>query len=141
MPKPGRAEQRDGAAGLGAEALHRREPGDLRAHRLHDAPAAEQRAEPHRRLAGDHNPERHVEFAAEHGPLREQQHGDDAHRLLRVVAAMAERIERSRDELQVAESVVDGAGRGTRNIHDTASTEKAPEKIRSSATARSRAPS
>src|SRR5215211_4039360 len=30
----GREEQRDGAAGLGAEALHRRQAGDLRAHRL-----------------------------------------------------------------------------------------------------------
>ena len=40
------------AAGLGAEALHRIEPRDLRAHRVDDAPAAEQRAQRHRRLAG-----------------------------------------------------------------------------------------
>ena len=38
--EPGRHEQRDGAAGLGAEALHRRQLGDPQAHGAHDAPAA-----------------------------------------------------------------------------------------------------
>ena len=37
--------------------------------------------------------------------------GNDAHRLLRVVAAVAKRIERSRHELQPAERAVDGKGR------------------------------
>ena len=36
--------------------------------------------------------------------LREQQHGDDAHGLLGVVAAVAERVERGRNELQHAEA-------------------------------------
>ena len=70
----------------------------------------------------DHHPERHVERLAQHA-LRIEQHGDDAHGLLRIVAAMAERIERGRDELQHAE----GAGRRqtaccARTVHDTAST-------------------
>ena len=52
-------------AGLGAEALHGRELGDLRAHGVDDAPAAEQRAERHRRLTGQDHPERHVKAAAQ----------------------------------------------------------------------------
>ena len=50
--EPGRAEQHDRAAELGAGALARRDPGDLRAHRVDDPPAAQQGAEAHRRLAG-----------------------------------------------------------------------------------------
>src|SRR3546814_1688641 len=45
-------------------------------------------------------------LAAEH-PLRIEQHGDDPHRLLRVVAAVAQRIERGRDELELAIALVD----------------------------------
>ena len=116
----GRAEQRDCPAGLGAESLHRGQARDLRAHRVHDAPAAEQRAQAHRGLTGDHHPERHVEFAAQ-VPLRVEQHRDDAHGLLRVVAAVAERIERRRDELQVAEGAVDRSlAVARRSSHDTA---------------------
>ena len=48
-----------------------------------------ERAQRHRGLAGQDHPERHVEVAAEHA-LRVEQDGDDAHRLLGVVAAMAE---------------------------------------------------
>ena len=62
------------------------------------------------RVAREHDPERHVELAAEIA-LRVEQHGDDAHGLLRVVAAVAERIERRRDELQRAEDAVDRKGR------------------------------
>ena len=68
------------------------------------------RAEPHRGVAGEHDPERHVELAAEIA-LRVEQHRDDAHGLLRVVAAVAERIERRRHELQRAEGLVDRKGR------------------------------
>jgi hypothetical protein len=39
----------------------------------------------------------------------DEQHEDDAHGLLGVVAAVAERIERSRNELEAAETSVDGA--------------------------------
>ena len=62
-----------------------------------------------------HDPERHVELAAEH-PLRIEQHGDDAHRLLRVVAAVAERVQRRRHELQYAEAPVDGERRRARRL-------------------------
>jgi len=47
-----------------------------------------------------------MEFAAELA-LRKEQHGNDAHGLLRVIAAMAERIERRRDELQMPKAAVD----------------------------------
>ena len=40
-------------------------------------------------------------------PLREQEGCDDAHRLLGVVAAMTERVERGRAELQDAKGAVD----------------------------------
>ena len=80
-------------------------PGYLGSHCMHDAPAAEQRPQPHGSLAGYDDPKRHVEFAAEL-TLREQQNGNDAHGFLRVVATMAERIERSGDELQGAKSAV-----------------------------------
>ena len=52
-------------AGLGAEALLRRQAGDLRAHGVDDPPAAEQGAQRHGRLAGQHHPERHVELAGQ----------------------------------------------------------------------------
>ena len=58
----------------------------------------------------EHHPERDVELAAQHA-LRIEQHGDDAHRLLRVVAAVSERIHRRREELQDAEPAIDRIGR------------------------------
>ena len=58
MPRPVASEQRDGAAGLGAEAADRLQLGDAHAHRLHDAPAARQRAEAHRGVARQHDPQR-----------------------------------------------------------------------------------
>ena len=63
----GREEQRHRAAGLGAEAADRLQLGDLHAHRLHDAPAAGERAETHRRLAGEHDPERNVGIRVKSG--------------------------------------------------------------------------
>ena len=102
----GRREQRNGAAGLGAKPLERREPRDPRSHRVNDAPAADQRAQTHRGVARQHHPVRHVKLAAEIA-LRVEQHRDDAHRLLRIVAAVAERVERCRHQLQRAEDFVD----------------------------------
>ena len=46
-----------------------------------------------------------MECAAQH-PLRIEQHGDDPHRLLRVIAAMSQRIERCGHQLQLAEHPV-----------------------------------
>jgi hypothetical protein len=45
MPEVRRGEERDGAGGLGGEAADRLQLGDLRAHRVDDAPAARERAE------------------------------------------------------------------------------------------------
>src|ERR1700674_1860644 len=80
--------------------------GDLHSHRLDDTPTAEQGSQCHRRLAGEHDPQRYMKLrsALTHG---KQQHGNDTHRLLRVVAAMAEAIERGGDELQAAKPAVD----------------------------------
>src|SRR3546814_16032650 len=63
--EPGRRKEHDRAARLRAEALMGGEAGDLGAHGVDDAPAAQQRPEAHRGLARDHHPEGHVEFAAE----------------------------------------------------------------------------
>src|SRR3712207_7619084 len=56
----------------------------------------------------DHHPERDVELAAERA-LGIKQDGDDPHRLLSVVAAVPERVEGGRNELEGAE-----IGRATR---------------------------
>ena len=108
--EPCRTEQRQRAAGFGAETLHWVQPGDFRSHRMNDAPAAEQRAKRHGRLAGNHHPEGHVEAFAEMA-LAEEQHGNDAHGLLRVVAAVSQRIKRGGDELHDAEGAIHGKGR------------------------------
>src|SRR5665213_191027 len=85
----GRGEKHDRAAELGADALAGRDPGDLRSHGVDDPPAAHQRAETHCSLAGEDHPERNVEMAAE-AMLGVKQDRDDPHRLLGVVAAMAQ---------------------------------------------------
>lgn len=74
----GRREQGDGAAGLGAEAAHRFELGDLLAHGLDDAPAAEQRAERDRRVARDDHPQRRHRVGRARIAGGDQQHPDDA---------------------------------------------------------------
>ena len=74
--------------------------------------------------------------------LREQQHGDDAHGLLRVVAAMAERVQRGGDELQIAkDSRRPSAALARTNSHDTTSIKQQREdEAGQSATARWRPP-
>ena len=104
------ANKRDGAAGLGAKALEGRKPRDARAHGPHDPPAAEQGAEPHRRVACEHDPERHVKFTVQIA-LRIEQHRDDAHGFLGVVPAVTDGIERSGDQLQRTEQAIDREGR------------------------------
>ena len=54
--------------------------------------------------------------------LRIEQHGDDPHRLLRVVAAMAERIERGGDQLELAEALSTPSGVSWRQVQATIST-------------------
>ena len=60
-----------------------------------------------RRVAGEHDPECDVDVGrrlADRLLVREDQDRDDPHRLLRVVAAVAEAVEAGRDELQLAEA-------------------------------------
>ena len=83
------------AAGLGAEAADRLELGDPLSHGLDDAPAAEQRAERDGHVAGDDHPVRHVRPRGREAG-RDQQHPDDAHGFLRVVAAVPEAVEATR---------------------------------------------
>lgn len=56
---------------------------------MHDAPAADQCADRHRRVTRDDDPEGDVKTAAKVA-LREQQRGNNAHCLLGVIAAMAQ---------------------------------------------------
>ena len=104
-------EQGDRAAGLGAEAADGLQLGDLHAHGAHDAPAARQGAARHRHVTGDHDPERDAGAAGPgmDDPVADQRHHDDAHGLLRVVAAVAQRVQARRDQLQAAEVLVDRA--------------------------------
>src|SRR5215470_15270277 len=91
-------------------AMNRGEAGDLRPHGLDDPPAARERAERHRGLARQHDPERNAERPAQVA-LRIEQDRDDPHGLLRVVAAVAERVERGGHELHHAELAIDRVGR------------------------------
>ena len=90
----GGQEQRDGPAGFRADAVHRRELRDPGSHRLDDPPAAAQRAERHRRLTAKHDPERRRGSRPWDAIAANEQRRDDAHGLLRVVAAVTERVER-----------------------------------------------
>ena len=123
----GGEEQRDRAAGLGAEAAHRLQLGDALAHGLHDAPAAEHRAQrrsPRSTQTTTQSGGSRVVRARRAG--RDQQHPDDADGLLRVVAAVAEAVERRRDELQAPEPAIDPRGVERRKIHDTATISSEP---------------
>jgi hypothetical protein len=88
------------------------ELGDALTHGLDDPPAAEHRAQADGDVAAPDHPGRR------HGGVRlgvaggDQQHPDDADRLLRIVAAVPEAVEPGRDELHAAEQVVDPERRG-----------------------------
>ena len=86
--------------GVGAGALHRRKLGDLRSHRVHNAPSTHHCSEPHDDIARKHRPFRNNELLVH--TVRVEQHGDDAGGLLRVVAAVAQGIEGRRNKLQLA---------------------------------------
>ena len=108
-----RGEERDRAGGLRGEAADGLQLGDLRAHRVDDAPAARERAERDRGVRGEHDPDRNrqmtvVELQVAAG---DQRAGDDAHRLLRVVAAVPEAVGRGRQQLQPPEPLIDAARR------------------------------
>ena len=82
------------------------ETGDLRAHGLHDAPAAAQGAETHRHVGGQHDPQRDVGVGGQ-VVGRDQQGEDDAHRLLGVVGAVAEAEGGGRHQLSASEALVE----------------------------------
>ena len=108
-----RGEERDRAGGLGGEAADGLQLGDLRAHRVDDAPAARQRAEGDRGVRGEHDPDRNRQMAVVELKIAagDERAGDDPHRLLRVVAAVAEAVGRRRQQLQAPEPVIDAARR------------------------------
>ena len=108
--EPCRDEQGDRAARFRAESLHGAEPRDPRSHRMNNSPAAEERPQSHRRLTGEHHPQRHVKPALQL-PLRVQERGDDSHRLLGVIAAVAQRIQRGRHKLEMSERIIHAEGR------------------------------
>ena len=65
--------------------------GDPAAHRLDDLPTAGHGAEADRDIAADRDPVRHMELAVQIAG-RIEQDGDDPHRLLGIVEAVADRI-------------------------------------------------
>jgi hypothetical protein len=120
-----REKERYRASRFGAEAADGFELRDAESHRPDDAPAARQRTQAHGGVAREHDPQRHVERLAEQA-VRVEQHGDDAHRLLRVVAAVAQAVESRRDELAAAEPRVDARGVYRRKIQKTATINQKP---------------
>src|ERR1043166_2350043 len=111
----GHVGERQGRARLGAEAADRLELRDARAHRAHDAPAARKRAESEGRVGAEDDPQRYRRQRSVRAVLQEaarrQNRRDDAHRLLRVVAAVAEREGRRREELALSEEAVNAVRR------------------------------
>src|SRR5438093_627682 len=85
--------EREGASRFSAEALNGLQLRNTRTHRMDDPPPTEQGPERHRGLAAEYHPQRNMEFVPQEA-LREEQDRDDAHGLLRVVTAMAERVHR-----------------------------------------------
>src|SRR5262249_44057442 len=90
---------------LSAAALHRCQPCNLAAHGANDAPAARKRTHSHCELAGNDYGERHMEFGTEI-TLRIEKHRNDAHCLLGIIAAVAERIASGGHKLRVAKNIV-----------------------------------
>src|SRR5205823_200837 len=114
-------EQHDRPSSRGAATLDGSHSGDLRSYRMDDAPAADQRTERDRCLANEHHPKWYVEIAAQI-TLGEEQYSNDAHRFLRVVAAMTQRNQRGGGKLQPLESRLYGtricANKGPRYSQD-----------------------
>ena len=107
-----RGPQDDGSGGrLGREAVHRVELDDALAHRPDDPPAAGRGTQRDRRGGDQDHQRRDLELWNDAG--REQGEGHDAHRLLGVIRAVAERHERGRDDLEPSEALVDTGGMGT----------------------------
>ena len=119
--------------------LHRRQPRDARAHRAHDAPAAEQRAEAHRGLTRDDDPEWNVELATA-VTLRIEQHRDDAHGLHRASLPPPGRASRAKPRRIAAGETIHRPRKASRARRSTTRSAPAatPGRSRASATTRSR---
>ena len=115
-PSEGGAEERDGASGFGAKSADGLELGDLRAHGVDDAPAAEVGAECNGRVGGEDDGPVPVspvggEIGLRHDAGSVEGSGDDAHGLLRVVPAVSEAVSGGGEKLEAAEELVDLARR------------------------------
>src|SRR5206468_1127251 len=93
----------------GTKSLHRHEPCNPGAHGMDNSPSTPKRADGHRTLTCDNDPKWNMKvFTAK--SVRIQESGDHPHGFLCVVATVPQRIERSRNELKVAEKPVDTGG-------------------------------
>ena len=133
MPRPVARNSVIAPDSLGAEAADRLELGDALPHRLHDAPAAEQRAQADRRRSRRRPPR---SAPGRRSPVYaggDQQHPDDADGLLRVVAAVAEAVERRRRRAAAGgTSGRRGSASMRTKIHETASISSEPSRKPSS---------
>ena len=85
-------------------------------HGLDNAPAAEQRPQPHRQVTGQYNLGGHFARSVEGtSPVAGcyEQEEDYSHRLLRVVAAMAKTVQRGGQQLTPAEESIHLSRRGS----------------------------
>src|SRR5580765_7631908 len=110
----GSGKKRNRSGRFGCESANRLQLGDLRTHRMNDPPAARERAERDGSVRSKDDPERNRQAPA----LRELKvstsdecSGDDAHRFLRIVAAVAEAVRRGGEQLQAPEPLIDATRR------------------------------
>src|SRR5689334_9178452 len=92
-----RREQRQSACCFGAKATDRLQFCDLRSHGVHDAPAAEIRAKSHGKVRAENNRPMKMspsgrELVPRDYAVGVQGPGDNAHRLLRVIAAVSQAV-------------------------------------------------
>src|ERR1700739_1508707 len=105
------AEQSDGSSALGTESAERFELGDFLAHGVDDAPSSEISTGGDGGVSGQNDRPvkvppvgQHVGFRPKRGGV--ERAGDNAHGFLRIVAAMAETVCRSGEQLEFAEPLV-----------------------------------
>ena len=99
------SEQRNRAGGFGREPANRLQLRDARSHRVDDAPASGQGPERDGAVRRQHDPQ--VDAKRRNLPAGQERSRDDAHRLLRIVAAVPEAVGRGGQQLQPPEPMVD----------------------------------
>src|SRR5205823_13170341 len=122
--EPRREQDRKRARRLGAKSTYWSKTRDARAHRVDDAPPPEERSQRDHHVRRNLYPQRdvirrlQVEVMQQPGLepenllRRNEQPGDDAHRLLRVISAVREGEERRAAELGEAKDAIDTMRRG-----------------------------